>query len=52
MRCGLDCTSLGQSAATFEVLTDVTSCSLVEMDSVTTGTDFQLQTCCSSYLKN
>ena len=23
MRCGLDCTSLGQSAATFEVITNV-----------------------------
>jgi len=29
MRCGLDCTSLGQSAATFEVLTGVTPCGLV-----------------------
>jgi len=34
MRCELDCTSLGQSNATFEVLTVETRCGLFEMDSV------------------
>jgi hypothetical protein len=40
MRCGLDCTSLGQSAATFEVLMDVIPCSILEMDSVSAELDF------------
>ena len=40
MGCGLDCTSLGQSAAQFEVLTDVTPFGLLEMDSLTTELDF------------
>ena len=39
MRCGLYCTSLGQCNATFEVLTYVTPCGHLLMDSVTTELD-------------